>query len=158
MTEGTRVRTLSREDAAYIAGLIDGEGSVSLARKHAGESRQLVVTISNTERSILDYVLHAVGCGKITRKRTSRTHHRPGLTYAITNRQALALLAQVHAYLRSYKRHRSSLVLSRYLALTPRNGRYSAELASARANFEEEFLGMTHRVRDKAAGFVNQAG
>ena len=30
---------LSREDAAYIAGLIDGEGTLSLTRRHRGENR-----------------------------------------------------------------------------------------------------------------------
>lgn len=148
MRDRARVRELSGGDAGYIAGLIDGEGSISLARKHAGENRQLVITISNTERSILEYVLRAIGSGKITRKRTSQIHHRPGLTFTITNRQALRLLARIHPYLRSYKRERSALVPSNYLALTPRNGKYSSELASARAAFEEEFLGLTNRVRD----------
>lgn len=33
-------------DAAYIAGLIDGEGTVTLTRKHRNENRQLCVSIS----------------------------------------------------------------------------------------------------------------
>src|SRR4030067_2963648 len=31
---------LSREDAAYIAGLIDGEGTLSLTRRHRGDRRR----------------------------------------------------------------------------------------------------------------------
>ena len=46
------VRQLSAADAAYLAGLIDGEGTVTLSRKHAGDMRQLVVSISNTESAI----------------------------------------------------------------------------------------------------------
>jgi hypothetical protein len=42
-------RTLAIEDAAYIAGLIDGEGTVTLSKRHAKERRQLVVSIANTE-------------------------------------------------------------------------------------------------------------
>lgn len=44
-----RCQNLSAADAAYIAGLIDGEGTVALARKHANENRQLAVSISSTE-------------------------------------------------------------------------------------------------------------
>jgi hypothetical protein len=35
------VRSLSIQDAAYIAGLIDGEGTVTLTRRHVNERRQL---------------------------------------------------------------------------------------------------------------------
>jgi len=42
------VRILSTVDAAYLAGFIDGEGTVTLSRKHKNENRQLAVTISNT--------------------------------------------------------------------------------------------------------------
>ena len=44
-----KVKKLSREDAAYIAGVIDGEGSILLSRKHRGENRQFVISISSTE-------------------------------------------------------------------------------------------------------------
>ena len=66
-----KVADLSQVDAAYIAGLIDGEGTVTLTRKHRHENRQLAVTISNTELRLLNFVLGTVGAGKITRKRTS---------------------------------------------------------------------------------------
>lgn len=160
MTAARRVQNLSTEDAAYIAGLIGGEGTIALSRKHANENRQLVVTISNTEYPILDFVLHTVGAGKITRKRSSRPQHQPGLTYAITNRQALDLLGQVHRFLRSYKRGRSALVLSSYVALTPRNGKYTSDLVEARTAFEARFLAMSNRVRDSVGYYAifNQAG
>lgn len=62
------VRTLSATDAAYIAGLIDGEGTVTLTRKHLNENHQLAVSISisNTDLSLLHYVRDAIGAGKIT--------------------------------------------------------------------------------------------
>jgi hypothetical protein len=71
------VSSLSPVDAAYIAGLVDGEGTITLSRKHAGDGRQLVVSISNTEAALLEYVLHTVAAGKITRKRTVKPHHSP---------------------------------------------------------------------------------
>ena len=43
------VKKLGQTDAAYIAGLIDGEGTVTLSRRHRNENRQLVISISNTD-------------------------------------------------------------------------------------------------------------
>jgi hypothetical protein len=74
------VNPLATVDAAYIAGLIDGEGTITLSRKHAAEKRQLAISISNTEERLLDFVLQSVGAGKITRKRTAKAHHSPSLT------------------------------------------------------------------------------
>jgi hypothetical protein len=60
------VRLLSAARAAYLAGLIDGEGTITLSRKHAGEMRQLVVSISNTELNIRQFALVCTGAGKLT--------------------------------------------------------------------------------------------
>ncbi len=57
MTAYEDVNTLAIENAAYVAGLIDGEGSISLTRHHRNEERQLVISISDNERSLLDFVL-----------------------------------------------------------------------------------------------------
>lgn len=50
-------RQLSREDAAYLAGLIDGEGTIALSRKHLGVERQLVLSISSTEIELLEWAV-----------------------------------------------------------------------------------------------------
>ena len=92
MASYRKVKNLSREDAAYIAGLIDGEGTLSLSRRRRGENRQFVISISNAEARLLNYVCRSVGAGRITRKRTSKSNLAPSGTYAIDNRQALDLL------------------------------------------------------------------
>lgn len=61
MTVYRNTKQLTEPEAAYIAGLIDGEGTVALSRKHAGDNRQLCISISNTERALLDYVLDVTG-------------------------------------------------------------------------------------------------
>lgn len=136
------VAPLTRTDAAYIAGLIDGEGTVTLTRRHRNENRQLAVTISNTEKPLLEYVLRTVGAGKITTKRVARIHHTPSFTYAIYNRQALTLLEQIHSFLRTYKAERATTILHDYLRLTPRNGKYTCQTKNARIRFENVVLGI----------------
>ena len=55
--------------AAYIAGLVDGEGTITLSRIHRNERRRLVVCISSNELPILRFVPAATGAGKLTSKR-----------------------------------------------------------------------------------------
>jgi hypothetical protein len=90
-----KVNTLAAVEAAYLGGLIDGEGTVTLTKRNRNEQRGLVVTISNTERAILQHVLDIVGVGKITNKRASKLNHTASYAFQITNRQALDLLAQI---------------------------------------------------------------
>ena len=142
MTQYRTTLQLSPEDAAYIAGLIDGEGTITLSRKHRSENRQLAVSISSTERVMLNFVLDRAGVGKITNKRASKENHTPSFTYAVYNRQALQLLEQLQPFLKSYKARRSALALKEYISVTPRNGKYSAELMIARKAFEEKFLSL----------------
>jgi hypothetical protein len=131
---------LSPEQAAYIAGLIDGEGTITLTSEHRGERRRIIVSIANTEMELLSYVLAATGVGKITRKRTTKSEHAPSFAYRVSSRQALSLLAQIQPYLRSYKAKRAELALTNYTRLTPRNGKYSEVLTQQRCEFESEFL------------------
>lgn len=138
---------LSETDAAYLAGMIDGEGTIALTRLHRGQNRQLVVSVSSTERTLLEWVLHAKCVGKITSKRTSAPHHAPGLTYTVANRQALALLLQVTPHLRSYKAERAQLVLDHYVKLTPRNGKYDDAMRAERSDFERRFARICMRRR-----------
>ena len=47
---------LDPRDAAYVAGLIDGEGTITLSREHRNENRRLVVSIASTERCLWQFV------------------------------------------------------------------------------------------------------
>src|SRR5262245_60238272 len=96
----TAVRKLSDTDAAYVAGIVDGEGTISLLRHHGAEHRRAVVSVANTEYALLQYLLRAIGAGRITNKGIAQAHHTPSFTYVIYSRQALALLEQITPFLR----------------------------------------------------------
>lgn len=142
MTTYRVAKQLSPAKAAYIAGLVDGEGSVTLTRRHRNENRQLAVTISSTERPLLEFVLTATGVGRITNKARSKPHHSNSYAYAVHNRQALQVLQQIRPYLLSYKSARSDLALQDYVRLTPRNGKYNLQQMTQRKEFEKQFLGI----------------
>lgn len=152
MSQYRQTRELVANDAAYIAGLIDGEGTITLSRRHSKDRRQLVVSIANTERSLLDFVLRCVGAGKITNKRTVAQHHTPSYCYSISNRQALSLVRQVQPYLQSHKKDRAALIMTAYLQLTPRNGKYTPLLEQRRSEFEQGFFAITSNTSNLRKG------
>lgn len=127
-------------EAAYIAGIFDGEGTVSLNRKHREENRALIVSISNAEEAMLAYVKRVTGVGQITNKRVYKEWHTPTKKYLVANRQALDVLRQIAPYLTTYKKDRARLILKYYLDLTPRNGKYSAYLKKRREMFTQRVL------------------
>lgn len=73
-------------------------------------------------------------------KRAYSTAHAESYCYAVTSRQALSLLRLVLPHLKSYKRDRAQLALALYQSLTPRNGKYTSNLRTARDQFEQDFL------------------
>ena len=133
-------RILSRAEAAYIAGLVDGEGSITLTRKHRNENRHLGLTTSSTEVQLLQFVADAAGVGKISNKRAGKPNHSHSYAYGVYNRQALTLIEQIYPYLLSYKAKRCALVMKDYLRLTPRNGKYTEETKKERQEFEDRFM------------------
>ena len=127
-------------DAAYLAGLIDADGTVTLTRKHRYENRHAAVSISNTDKNLLKFVAGTIGAGEITGKRIVRSNHCLSFVFSIYNRQALLLLECVYPFLHTYKARRAEIMLRDYLALTPRNGKYTDEMRLARRAFEDEVL------------------
>lgn len=125
-------KKLSTAEAAYIAGLVDGEGSITLTRKHRNENRHLGLTISSTALQLLQFVVDDAGVGKISNKRATRPNNSHSFAYGVYHRQALQLIEQIYPHLLSYKVERCALVLNDYLRLTPRNGKYTVELAEER--------------------------
>jgi hypothetical protein len=139
------VRRLTESEAGYVAGIVDGEGTITLTRTHRGENRRPVISISSTEQPLLLYVRSVIGAGRITCKKCERAHHAPAFAYTISSRQALSVLRQISGLLRTYKAKRAGLLMNEYLLVTPRNGRYDARLRSAKEDFERRFFAITAR-------------
>jgi len=140
MAEYKKVRVLTEAQSAYLAGIVDGEGTITLTRKNKDAQRQLAVTVSSTDRRLLEYILRIVGAGKITNKKMNRSNHSPAYTYQIFNRQALSLLKQTALFLQTYKMDRARIAINGYLDVTPRNGKYSPEMLRAKEKFNNAFF------------------
>lgn len=145
MASMRHARTMHLADAAYLAGLVDGEGTVTLTRRHRRENRRITVSISNTEIDLLLFAQRVTGVGLVTRKCRYSARHAPAYAWAAWGRQALDVLRQIQPWMKSYKAKRAELALAEYVALTPRNGKYTADARRARAIFETRLLDLTAR-------------
>lgn len=137
-----KVKKLSIAERSYIAGIIDGEGSITLTVKQKGGTRHLMVLVSSTDKDLLRYLKKTIGAGKVLAKRTYKPHHKPAYMYSISNRQALSVLEQTVPHLRTYKLRRAKIVLSQYLLVTPRNGKYNDKLRRKREKFVQNFFSL----------------
>jgi hypothetical protein len=104
------MKILLEIEAAYVAGIIDGEGTVTLTRTHRGENRRPVVSISSTELRLLTYVRSVIGAGRITAKMRTREHHSPELRVLCDQSQSLEP-ASASLFLRTYKSGRALVLL-----------------------------------------------
>lgn len=95
---GTKCKELSMEDAAYMAGLIDGEGSVMLVPRHRKVG--LVACVSNTNRPVLEWVLGVCGAGAIHTVPRASARHKDGGCWRCSAELAETLLRQVLPHLK----------------------------------------------------------
>ena len=129
-------------EASYIAGVIDGEGSITLTRMHENEHRRPVLTIASTDKELLIYIQSLTG-GIITSKRNYKPGvHKDSYTLSIKNKvEVLATLQCIHPFLRIERKKRRALwILERYELVTPRNGKYRPAMLKAKIEFEDFFF------------------
>lgn len=97
---GTLCSELSVEVAAYLAGLIDGEGSIMLIERKRGESgAYLRVTIANTCLGVLEWAKQKTGIGMSFTQRVESRTHKASYSWRCHGDGAHSLLKQIRPYL-----------------------------------------------------------
>lgn len=84
---------LTVAERAYIAGFLDGEGHIGLAR------RKVVVTFTNTDRAVLEWMNALVG-GFIAGHVHSGPPRKPTYRLVLSHCNAIELILRVRPYLR----------------------------------------------------------
>jgi len=95
---GATAKVLEPVDAAYLAGLIDGEGSIMLTKRKTNVA--LTLTITNTVKSVLEWVIEIAGVGSIQEKNQYSPLHKKGWTFSVHSQAASSLLLQLRPYLK----------------------------------------------------------
>lgn len=98
---GSECLVLSSIDAAYIAGFLDGEGSIFIYEK--ANRPRLRVSFANNDKGILDWISEVTGNGSLSTKTRQSKVHATSYILQFNADAALSLLLQVRMYLRIKK-------------------------------------------------------
>ncbi|MEY2192917.1 LAGLIDADG family homing endonuclease [Neobacillus sp. BF23-41] len=129
-------------EAAYIAGIIDGEGSITLTRMHENENRRPCITVASTDKELLVYIRSLTDGTINSKKNYNPERHKDSYTLTIKKKDSVVtLLKKISPYLRvDKKRKRALWILENYEKVTPRNGKYNSLLLTKKIAFEDNFF------------------
>ena len=120
---------------AYTAGIIDGEGSVTIQCRVTP-----CVEVTNTCLAMLERIQENYG-GQIRKQKQYQTHHKDAWCWHVRGDKALAMLERIlPMMLDESKVRRGQILLQEWKLKTPRNGRYSDEARTAKDEMVHRFF------------------
>jgi len=117
---------LNEIEKAYIAGIVDGEGSIGLWRHHKNETHTPNVTVANNSLPLLQWIQSKAG-GGITSKKKRQAHHGDSYAWSVRQDRAISFLNEIKGYL-IIERQQAELITGEYKAVTHRAGKYTPEM------------------------------
>lgn len=131
-------------DIRYLAGLIDGEGTITLSREHArAKVRRPVLSIQMCDEELIREICLNYG-GTVVVRHPRSANSNPSWTWTLTNDRAVKLLHQLRPHLRlRSKRLRAAFILDLLTLSIVKNGRYTEDQLNARKELEDEFFRLT---------------
>lgn len=91
-------KVLTEAESAYLAGIVDGEGSIMLLGRDSG-SVGVSMTVTNTYAPLLDWILDLTGVGGLFRSVKYAEHHKAGGYWRSNGDGAVSVLRQIRPYL-----------------------------------------------------------
>ena len=139
-------RIKSEADRAWLAGWLDGEGTITYVERDRGPAHTAThdvrVFITNTDREPLDYFA-AMTAGRVYQHEDGRRENRYGdracFRWQMGTHDAALLLRELYPYLRT-KRRQAALVWTLYTTLRHKNGH--ARTPDAIVSRRREIAGM----------------
>lgn len=119
---------LEEFEKAYIAGIVDGEGTVTLMKHHKNETPIPFISIANNNLKLLQWIKHRCG-GLIASKKKYKPQHNNSFVWSVRQDRALGFLKETLQYL-IIKKPQASLILKKYKAVTHRAGKYTPKMLS----------------------------
>ena len=128
-------------EKAYIAGIIDAEGNITLQRFQVNEYPSPCISITSTTLNLLTHLKEIIGYGDIHyTKDYNIKNFKDFYIYKIKNSNAINLLKDIYPYLMvGIKKQRASLIINKYNDLNP-NGHYTPDILKSRLEFYDEFI------------------
>jgi len=117
---------LEEVEKAYLAGIVDGEGTVTLMKHHKNETPIPFVAVANNSLPLLKWIKTKAE-GMIVSKRKSKPHHHDSFVWSVRQDRALRFLNEIKKYL-IIKRPQAELITGKYKQVTHRAGKYTPEM------------------------------
>ena len=129
------------EELYYLAGLIDGEGTITLSHLHGDDLfRFPVVSCTSTTYELVEYLKQNYG-GSISKQKVYKDHHRQSWSWKVTYNNAVNLCTLLKPLLREpSKRYRAKMISEIYPSVTVRNGKYNKNQKETKLQFETNFF------------------
>jgi len=117
---------LEEVEKAYLAGIVDGEGTVTLTRHRKKETPGPRVAVANNNLKLLEWIKSRVG-GVIVSKKKRKPHYSDSYAWYAQQDRAIRFLDEIKQYLIIKKPH-ADLILQKYKSVTHRAGKYTPEM------------------------------
>ena len=131
---------MQASDWAYLAGLIDGEGTIGLQKDRTKDKfPHPVVSIPSTSFELLAWCSEATELGVLCNKKTYQPHHKKSRTWTVKYQAAMHILRQVYPYLKENEKRRRAALLFQWDKSTNRAGKYTNQQVNLRQQIEKEF-------------------
>lgn len=136
---------LTKTEKAYLAGIIDGEGTVTLTCSNRGQYAQPQVSIANNNLKLIRWIRQRVGFGSIITKKPKKPNHSIAYAWQVNRAgQCKNILKIVYPFL-ILKRNQAKIVLEQYSTVTPRNGKYSGRMLERKLKLIEKIQKLNRR-------------
>lgn len=130
----------------WLAGFLDADGSVALSK--AGKldyQRRPCVELYNADFNLLKSIVEHYG-GKITKRTYSNPKWNDSFSLRYDGDTALKICKDCFPYMKhNKKKQRAKIIAEEYKAVTPRNGRYTAEQLEKRLDFNNRVMNIKMR-------------
>jgi hypothetical protein len=90
---------MTPEETAWLAGIFDGEGHISINVAISQRSRGPKIQVTNTCRAIVDRVQSLTGVGFVTTRYHEDAKHKPTHDWHTTGLNAARILVQIRPWL-----------------------------------------------------------
>ncbi len=142
-----KLKELTIIESAYLAGLMDGEGSIMLTRNNRSDMfKSPKVSMPSTSLGLIKACADMTGIGSISQKKKAMDHHKQSYVWAKSgNQQVLSFIRALFPYMKEESKwKRSKKLLSEWDKITKRNGKYTEEEIMTKLKFEQEFYSISN--------------
>ena len=150
------IESLTTDERAYIAGLVDGEGSIFVGAvgPHRHKTTYPILVIAMTHRGVIEWLCSRLQSGKVLlHNQTSlrlHPHLKPQFRFTLFGRRAQLLCRTIEPYLKVKHEHAVLVAQFPVDARTGRGRKIGSDVAAIRQTLRERINALNHVRTDLA--------